>query len=428
MAIKYISIILGTIFEIYCINKFIHIFSQRKDIEKHNRYKYYIIFILISLFHILIPIFFEGTPIAIGLFLTVFFFNQLYQSKQYVKLIISISVSVMYISSELLFGGIFMIISKDTYMVTTSPEAYAIGILLSKFFVFLIILIFESKKQSFTTSNLTTKYLLLLSVLPITTIILSVLMYQIILVINSSGIKLTFVIANILLILSNTITFEIVRKQNKLAKSEYELKLLKANIDEQTKHYEELKSSQEEIRKIRHDIKNICVGTIAALESNNIPDAIEQLQGNLDTIVKSDKIIDTGHPAIDTIIENKLQRCEDLSIQTNLTYRYYNTININEIEIAVIVGNILDNAIESCQKIKSLDREIWGSITSDMQNIIIDIKNTANDSNDFKTSKNDKKSHGFGLKSISHIAKKYEGYAKFTFENSEFRSFVILKN
>lgn len=40
MIIKYISIILGTTFEIYCINKFINIFSPRKVINKNDKYNF----------------------------------------------------------------------------------------------------------------------------------------------------------------------------------------------------------------------------------------------------------------------------------------------------------------------------------------------------------------------------------------------------
>lgn len=429
MIIKYISIILGTTFEIYCINKFINIFSPRKEINKNSRYKYYLLFILISVFRILIPLFFNGILIAIGLLISAFLFNQLYESKQYVKMIISISLSAMYISSELLFGGIFMLVSGNKHMeVNTSPEAYAIGTLLTKFFVFVIILIFETKKKSIVISNLTPIYLTLLSVLPITTITLSILMYQIILVIDSSGIKLTFVFANMLLILSNAITFEIIRIQNRLAKSEYDLNLLKNNVNEQTKHYEELKSSQEEIRQIRHNIRSIYIGTLAELKVGKIENAIEELQSNIDIIEKSSKVIDTGHPSIDSIIENKLYKCDELNITSNLSFQYNEPININEIEIAVVIGNILDNAIEACQKVSDVNREIWGSITVDKQDIVINIKNTAIASNNLKTSKFDKKSHGYGLKSISHIAKKYNGYAKFSFNDNVFTSYAILKN
>ena len=129
MIVKYISIILGTAFEIYCINKFVSIFSPRKEI---NKYKYYLTFIIIAIIHILKSFFLSGIPMAIGSFITTFLFNQFYKSKQYIKLILSISLSVMYISSELLFGGIFMLISKDNSMdVNTSPEAYAIGTFLN---------------------------------------------------------------------------------------------------------------------------------------------------------------------------------------------------------------------------------------------------------------------------------------------------------
>lgn len=429
MIIKYISIILGTTFEIYCINKFINIFSTRKRVYNCHKYKYPLIFILISLFHILKSIFLDSVPMAICYFITVFLFNQLYNSRQYVKMIISISLLVMNISSELLFGGIFMLISNDINMaVNTSPEAYAIGTLLSKFFVFIIILIFESKKKSIAISNLTPKYLILLSILPITTIILSILMYQVILVIDSSGIKLTFIFANMFLIISNAITFEIIHNQNKLAKSEYELKLLKDNINEQTRHYVDLQASHEEIRQIRHNMRSVCIGTIAELKVGKIENAIEQLQSNIDIIEKSSKVIDTGHPSIDSIVENKLNKCNELNIHTDLSYQYKETININEIEIAVIVGNILDNAIEACQKVAN-DKEIWGSITVDKQDIIINIKNTAIGSNNLKTSKTDKKLHGYGLKSISHIAKKYNGYTKFSYDdNNIFTSYVTMNN
>lgn len=194
------------------------------------------------------------------------------------------------------------------------------------------------------------------------------------------------------------------------------------------KHYNDLKSSYEEIRQLRHNMRSICIGTIAELKDGKTENALEQLQNSINIIEKSSKVIDTGHPSIDSIVENKLNSCDELNINVNITYQYKEQININEIEIAVIIGNILDNAIESCQKVTNVNKDIWGSIIVDHQNIIINIKNTAMDSNNLKTSKADKKSHGYGLKSISHIAKKYSGYAKFSFIDSVFTSYVILKN
>lgn len=81
MAVKYISIVLGTIFEIYCINKFANIFSPRKEINKNNKYRYFLTFILIAIIHILKSIFINGIPMAIISLITTFLFNQFYKSK-----------------------------------------------------------------------------------------------------------------------------------------------------------------------------------------------------------------------------------------------------------------------------------------------------------------------------------------------------------
>lgn len=322
-----------------------------------------------------------------------------------------------------------MIINSDNYLDTNSePQLFSLGLLLSKFVAFVIIIISKMSKRKFSISNLNSKYLIVLSILPITTIFIGILMYQIILIIDTVSLKIVFVFANMLLIISNIIAFEIIRNQNHLAKSEYELELLKGNVNEQMKHYNDLKSSHEEIRQLRHNMRSICIGTIAELKDGKTENALEQLQNSVNIIGKSSKVIDTGHPSIDSIIENKLNRCDELNINANLTYQYKELITINEIEIAVIVGNILDNAIEACQRVTDTNKDIWGSITVDHQNIIINIKNTAMDSNNLKTSKTDKKSHGYGLKSISHIAKKYNGYAKFSFTDSIFTSYIILEN
>lgn len=425
MIVKYVALIFGAIFEIYCINTFSSIFSKRKEI---NKLHFLIIITIISLFHILTSVFLKGISLAICSLLTVFIINQLYKSKQYVKIVLTIGISAINIASELAVNGVLMIINSNNYLDTNSePQLFSLGLLLSKFVAFVIIIIFKIGKRKFNVNNLNSKYLILLSVLPITTIFIGILMYQVILIIDTVSLKIVFVFANMLLIVSNIIAFEIIRNQNKLAKSEYELKLLKENITEQTKHYENLQSSHEEIRQMRHNMRSVCIATIAELKVGKIDNAIEQLQSNIDIIEKSSKVIDTGHPSIDSIIENKLNKCDELNINVNLSYQYKKSITINEIEIAVIVGNILDNAMEACQKVIS-DKEIWGSITVDKQDIIINIKNTAVGSNNLKTSKINKKDHGYGLKSISLIAKKYNGYTKFSFSDNTFTSYVILRN
>ncbi|MFR1270824.1 MAG: sensor histidine kinase [Eubacterium sp.] len=426
MAVKYIALIFGTIFEMYSTNMFISTFSNKKQIKKSNLV---IIYLLVLIFQTLASITTQGTILLICSFITAFIICQIYNSKQYIKLILSVTIIIINIASEMIVSGVLMLTKTINFNeINSDPQLFAIGTLISKFIMFLLVLIVHFGKRKLNVENISIKYLVILSVLPFTTLSMLIIMYQVMFVIDNTKLKLMFIISSILLIFSNIITFSVINRQNSLAKAEYELKLLKDNIDEQTKHYTELQSSHEEIRQIRHNIKSMCIGTIAELKVGKTDNAIEQLQSNIDIIEKSSKTIDTGHPSIDSIIENKLIKCDELNITANLSYQYRELITVNEIEIAVIVGNILDNAIEACQKVDCSEKEIWGSIVVDRQNIIINIKNTAISSNNLKTSKIDKKSHGYGLKSISHIAKKYNGYAKFSFNDNIFTSYVILDN
>lgn len=426
MIIKYIALIFGTMFEIYSTNMFISTFSNRKHIKN---FTLVIIYSVILIFQILVSITTQGTILLICSFISAFVICQIYNSKQYVKMILSITIVIINIASEMIVSGLLMLTKTINFnKINSDPQLFALGTVISKFIMFLLVLIVHFGKNKLNIENVGIKYLIILSILPFTTLLMLTIMYQVMFVINSTRMKLMFIISSVFLVFSNVITFNVINRQNKLAKTEYELKLLKDNINEQTKHYADLQASHEEIRQMRHNLRSICIGTIAELKVGKIDNAIEQLQSSIDIIEKSNKIIDTGHPSIDSIIENKLTKCDELNINVNLSYQYKEPVTINEIEIAVIIGNILDNAIEACLKIIKTDREIWGSLIVDHQNIIINIKNTAIDSNNLKTSKSNKKDHGYGLKSISLIAKKYNGYAKFSFLDNTFTSYVILEN
>ena len=426
MIIKSIAIILGTIFEFYSTNLYISTFVKRKKLKN-------ILLIFscstILIFQIIASLVTRGVALLVCSFITAFFLCLIYDSKYYVKLIISATIVVINIASEMMASGIIMLSkTTDFEKINTDSYLFSLGILMSKFMMFVIVLIIYISKVKLNSENIKVKQLAILSILPITTIFMIVIMYNVLFYITSVQLKILFVFSSVLMILSNIITFYVINKQNRLSKAEYELKLLSENIKEQTRHYKELQLSHEEIRQMRHNMRNMCIAIIAEIKAGNTHKAIEQLNSNITIIDDTNKIIDTGHPSIDTIIESKLNICNELNINMRISYQYERKININEIEIAVIIGNILDNAIEACKKIDKGDKEIWGIIKADNTHIIINVKNTAKEFNDFKTLKRNSKNHGHGLRSIKHIANKYNGYAKFSFDKNTFSSYVVLEN
>lgn len=426
MIIKSIAIIVGTIFEFYATFLYLNTFLKKKQLKTT------ILFFSCStilMFQTIASLVTQGVILLICSFITAFCLCQIFRSKYYIKLILSATIIVVNIASEMIASGIIMLSKMiDFEKINTDSYLFALGTLMSKFLMFILVLIIYISKAKLNSDNIEVKQLLVLSILPLTTILMLVIMYHVMFFITSIELKILFILSSVLMILSNIITFYVINRQNRLSKAEYELKLLGENINEQAKHYKELQLSHEEIRQMRHNMRNMCIATIAEINAGNNDKAIEQLNSNINVIDDTNKLIDTGHPSIDTIIESKLKICNESNIKVRLSYQYEEEININEIEIAVILGNVLDNAIEACQKLCDEDKEIWGVIIVDDTNIIINIKNTAKEFNDFKTLKHDSKNHGHGLNSIKHIANKYNGYTKFAFDEKVFSSYIVLEN
>ncbi len=426
MIVKSVAIIVGTIFEFYSTNLYISTFIKKKPL-KTNVLLFFCSIILI--FQIIISLVTQGVVLLLCSFITAFCLCQMYYSKYYIKMIIAMTIIVINVASEMIASGIIMLSKTiDFEKINTDSYLFALGTLMSKFMMFVLVLIVYIRKAKLHSENIEVKQLMVLSILPLTTIFMIVIMYHVMFFIISIELKILFVFLSILMIISNIITFYVINRQNRLSKAEYELKLLSENINEQARHYRELQLSHEEIRQMRHNMRNMCIATIAQINAGNNDKAIEQLNSNINIIDDTNKAIDTGHPSIDTIIENKLKICNESNIKMSLSYQYEEKININEIEIAVILGNVLDNAIEACQKLHEEDKEIWGVIIVDDTNIIINIKNTAKEFNNFKTLKQDSKNHGHGLNSIKHIANKYNGYTKFAFDEKIFSSYIVLEN
>ena len=106
-------------------------------------------------------------------------------------------------------------------------------------------------------------------------------------------------------------------------------------------------------------------------------------------------------------------------------------IPISPTDICIIWGNILDNAIEACERLPKANREIRLSIIWEKDSIICKIvnPNPNTDNPMLKTTKKDKEHHGIGLDSVQKTLSKYHGVSRIQQTKEEFIfSFIILIN
>lgn len=106
-------------------------------------------------------------------------------------------------------------------------------------------------------------------------------------------------------------------------------------------------------------------------------------------------------------------------------------IPFEETDFVVILGNLLDNAIEAVEKCEASDRQIYLSMQCVNEMFILKIKNRSIakpnvKNNRFITDKEEKNNHGWGIESIKRVVDKYSGGIKFQYDENFFQTAIII--
>ena len=210
-------------------------------------------------------------------------------------------------------------------------------------------------------------------------------------------------------------------------KTQAEKKQYEQQIISQTKHLDEILVMQKKLRAFRHDIQNHFIAISGYFASAEYQAGIDYINGIKDFISDEPESVDTGNVAFDAIISTKRTVAESKGIEFVTNIQIPEKLNIEAIDLCVIFGNALDNAIEACEKFTDVRRYISLSAVYDEQQLICKIVNSAIKPNDtLNTTKPDKNNHGFGIENIKQALSKYNHVMKIDQSNGEFvLSFVI---
>ena len=230
----------------------------------------------------------------------------------------------------------------------------------------------------------------------------------------------------IMTITSNILMFKMFFKVIDTLSDNYEKEMLLLEAEAKEQYYQELEKSSREVRKIKHDLKNMLLAICGkAKKQNEISEEIYKIIKELD---ESDKKIYTSNVVISTIINHKISQAKKLEIKTDVNIKVSKAIHIDYKDAGILLGNILDNAIEACEKIKKKERWIKIDMLHNKNTLFIEVCNSKGKelTNISKSSKSDAHNHGIGISSIKAITKKYDGYVEFVDKGEEFEVVVNL--
>lgn len=221
--------------------------------------------------------------------------------------------------------------------------------------------------------------------------------------------------------------FAILRKQNESLA--FEIGLMEIQIDEQRKYNELIARNEDVLKKQRHDLHHHLIAIRELAENGN-----EKLNDYLDTLSQN---IPTAHmsycenKAVSAILSHYAGICkgEQIKFHTKLIVPEMSETSLNS-DLAIIFGNLLENAIEACLKIDKEKRLI--RISSDMSyDMLIVTMDNSYDGNflsvDGRFCSTKREGFGIGLSSVQSVAGKYYGDAKFEDKDGYFQSSVYLR-
>ena len=130
--------------------------------------------------------------------------------------------------------------------------------------------------------------------------------------------------------------------------------MYKQQLHAQAEHYQKQAENSYEIKKFKHDFKNIIIGVESLIAQGDYARASEMIQNFRNAIDASSLNIKytTGSEILDALLTDK----QSIATQYNTTIQFDGCLPKNILsptDLCIIFGNTIDNAIEACQKIDS---------------------------------------------------------------------------
>lgn len=204
--------------------------------------------------------------------------------------------------------------------------------------------------------------------------------------------------------------------------------IIKEDYIQEKEMAKEIKKLHEKTRTLKHDMKNHIMVITAYLNDGDYNKAKSYLSKISDNLNKMYTYIETGNSLLNYIINSKLQFAKDNGIDVKAEIENLSFDKVGSVDFSALLNNLLDNAIEG--SINSYNKEIVVNILRIRGYDTILIKNKINksillDNPNLISTKDNKESHGYGLKNIKAIVEKYDGMIDIFEEDNFFCVYVV---
>ena len=209
----------------------------------------------------------------------------------------------------------------------------------------------------------------------------------------------------------------------------YELQATSNLMHRQYEQYQQFRDNDESLHRLYHDLKH----QIAFIRGEADSQRRETYLTEMDEVIRRhEAATETGSTLLDTILTSKNLSCMQKGITMTCFADGHELDFMDAMDVCSIFGNALDNAIEYEERIpEESKRLIKVNVHTQQSFVAIRIENyceedVLGDGENPKTSKKDKKNHGYGIRSIRRTVGKYDGHVKLAQEGCWFVLTILI--
>lgn len=186
---------------------------------------------------------------------------------------------------------------------------------------------------------------------------------------------------------------------------------IKYDYDRQQEMTDEIQKVQQQIRLLKHDMKNHTLVILSYLEENKTEEAREYAGEILDKLNRMYTYVNVGNSLLSYIINSKLSGAKEQGVEIKAEIENLSFAYMDGVDFSALLNNILDNAI--CGALRSEKKRLEVSIALRKGIDVITVKNSIDESvlksnPELKSSK-EEPGHGYGMRQIKAITEKYSG-------------------
>lgn len=411
--------VLANMFRTYDIYLFFETFFVKSKKNKSKIFSYAVFFLLITLVQIFIdiPILTLILNIACCMGLTFYYYADM--KKRLLSMVFLFGLLCITEALIVVATGFFSFSFVEKGFYDSIPGVIAVPTL-----PFVFILLYRGLKRGRTDIKIPMSYCITAVFVPLLCTYISMLVFSI------RGIQMWQSISIVVIMFAIMIfVFVLYEKQMKFFSEDNRKRILELQNEYYHKQLGLMMSAENATRSLRHDMKNHLLSILALAERSGdvvVAEYVDKLNHVFSPVKKS---VSTGNVVIDSILNSKLSQASEKDIDLKIDIAIPEEFPIQDMDITVLLGNLLDNAIENFEK--EAGKAIILKIKYDKGRLLINCENPYHGMlrrrrKFYYSAKGDEGNHGFGLRNIYNVVNKYKGDIRIKDENNMFRVELLL--